>query len=121
VKQKTNQDLLYNSDIKIDDSQYQEMLGIYPIDKAIEEIRRYLEENEDGIFMDEYHMSLVVANISSGMLFANLNVMEKSGLLELVWDSKKEDFAYTVKDEFRKSLDEINKSKELKEKRKKKK
>jgi hypothetical protein len=120
-KSKIKEDILMNMDKgDIDDDIFDEIKDIYSLEKATEEINKIIIEGDDGEkFIRTYELSKVVEIISKNMMFGLFDKMHKNGLIDLVWDSQRGDFAYTVNK--KETVDETKVINEFKNKKKRKK
>jgi hypothetical protein len=90
--------LLNHSKEDLDPDDLLAMREMYPVNYAKEIIIKYLLKNDENeLFINVIDMMKAVEDISRGMLYALFDKMHKDGLVDLVWDSNKGDFAYTIK------------------------
>ena len=75
-----------------------DMQEIYPVEKARDILLKYITVNEcnENMITSE-DMATAVMNITKEMLFSLFDRMQKENLIELVWDTNKNDFAYRAK------------------------
>jgi len=90
--------LLNHSKEDLDPTDLENMKQMYPQSKAKIIIEKYLLTNEDkDVFINIIDMMKATEEISRGMLYALFDKMHEDGLVDLVWDADKGDFAYTIR------------------------
>lgn len=89
--------LLSHTKEDLDPADLESMRQMYPQSKAKSIIEKYLLTNDDkDVFINIIDMMKATEEISRGMLYALFDKMHEDGLVNLVWDAAKGDFAYTI-------------------------